>query len=59
MIVDDLREFIEKNGVKQVWLARKIGISESYLSLILSEDRVATEWVSSKIIDIIKEKSNE
>tara|TARA_R100001082_G_scaffold22667_3_gene10985 strand:- start:1238 stop:1414 length:177 start_codon:yes stop_codon:yes gene_type:complete len=58
MIVDDLREFIEKNGVKQVWLANKIGISESYLSLILSEDRVVTESIKTKIKSIIGE-SNE
>ena len=58
MIVDDLREFIEKYGVKQVWLANKIGISESYLSLILSEDRVVTESIKTKIKSIIGE-SNE
>lgn len=59
MKVDDIKRFIDENGVKQVWLANKVGISESYLSLILSEDRVATEWVQNKIINIIKEKSNE
>ena len=56
MKVDDIKRFIDENGVKQVWLANKVGISESYLSLILSEDRVATEWVQNKIINIIKEK---
>ena len=59
MKVDDIKRFIDENGVKQVWLANKVGISESYLSLILSEDRVSTEWVQNKIINIIKEKSNE
>ena len=59
MKVDDIKRFIDENGVKQVWLANKVGISESYLSLILSEDRVATEWVQNKIINIINEKSNE
>jgi len=55
MIVDDLKAFIDENGVKQVWLAKKIGISESYLSLILSEDRVPTESIKSKIKSIIGE----
>lgn len=55
MIVDDLKAFIDENGVKQVWLAKKIGISESYLSLILSEDRVPTESIISKIKSIIGE----
>ena len=39
----ELRDIIKKNGIKQSWIAEKLGISASYLSLILSRKRRLTE----------------
>jgi len=39
----ELREIIKENGIKQSWIAEKLGISASYLSLILSRKRRLTE----------------
>ena len=49
MYAKDIKSFLEENGVKQVWLADKLNISTSYLSLILSGDRVPPEWFMSKV----------
>jgi len=39
----ELRDIIKKNGIKQSWIAEKLGISASYLSLILNRKRRLTE----------------
>ena len=39
----ELRSIIKENGIKQSWIAEKLGISASYLSLILSRKRRLTE----------------
>ena len=38
----ELREIIRENGIKQSWIAEKLGISASYLSLILNRKRRLT-----------------
>ena len=39
----ELRSIIKENGIKQSWIAEKLGISASYLSLILNRKRRLTE----------------
>ena len=39
----ELREVIKRNGIKQSWIAERLGISASYLSLILNRKRRLTE----------------
>ena len=36
---DFIREHIRNNGLKQGWVAGKLGISTSHFSLVLSKDR--------------------
>ena len=38
----ELRKIIKKNGIKQSWIAEKLGISAPYLSLILNRKRRLT-----------------
>ena len=38
-----LKEIIRENGIKQNWMAKRLGISESYLSLILNNKRRLTK----------------
>jgi hypothetical protein len=54
-----IRQHLEENGIKQVWLADKLNISTSYLSLILSGGRVPPLWFESRTRDIIKENQRE
>ena len=54
MNMDEIKSYLEENGVKQVWLADKLNISESYLSLILSQDRDVPEWWESKVKKVLK-----
>tara|TARA_Y100001938_G_C8041522_1_gene406403 strand:- start:1025 stop:1201 length:177 start_codon:yes stop_codon:yes gene_type:complete len=53
MDIAKIRDYLEENGIKQVWLADKLNISRSYLSLILSGDRVTPEWFIDKVRLII------
>ena len=39
----ELIEVIRENGIKQSWIAKKLGISAPYLSLILNRKRRLTE----------------
>ena len=39
----ELRSIIKENGIKQSWIAERLGISASYLSLILNRKRRLTE----------------
>ena len=38
-----LKDIIKKNGIKQSWVADRLGISPAYLSLILNGKRRMTE----------------
>ena len=38
----ELRKIIKKNGIKQSWIAKRLGISAPYLSLILNRKRRLT-----------------
>ena len=53
----ELKDLIERHGIKQSWIATKLGISSAYLSLILNEKRRLTEKIEndfSQLIDHIK-----
>ena len=53
----ELREIIKENGIKQSWIADRLGISASYLSLILNRKRRLTKEMETHfnlIIDHIK-----
>ena len=39
----ELKEVIRENGIKQSWIAKRLGISAPYLSLILNRKRRLTE----------------
>ena len=39
----ELQEIIKENGIKQSWIADRLGISAPYLSLILNRKRRLTE----------------
>ena len=39
----ELREIIKEKGIKQSWIADRLGISAPYLSLILNRKRRLTE----------------
>ena len=53
-----IKEFIEEHGIKQSWIAKRLKISPSYLSLMLSGDRVLSELVKTKLMDILKIQEN-
>ena len=53
----ELRDIIKTNGIKQSWIAEKLGISASYLSLILHRKRRLTKKMErnfSLLIEHIK-----
>jgi len=53
----ELRDIIKENGIKQSWIASRLGISASYLSMILNNKRRLTREMESEfnqIIDHIK-----
>ena len=42
-----LKEIISENGIKQNWIAKRLGISGAYLSLILNRKRRLTEEIEN------------
>ena len=54
MNMDEIKSYLEENGIKHVWLAERLNISESYLSLILSEAREMPEWWESRVREVLK-----
>ena len=50
----ELREIIKENGIKQSWIATKLGISASYLSLILNRKRRLTEEMEDHFIILVE-----
>ena len=53
----ELKSIIKKNGIKQSWVATRLGISASYLSLILHRKRRLTKEMErdfSLLIERIK-----
>jgi plasmid maintenance system antidote protein VapI len=50
----ELRGVIKKNGIKQSWIAEKLGISAPYLSLILNRKRRLTEEMEDHFIILVE-----
>ena len=50
----ELRKIIKENGIKQSWIAEKLGISAPYLSLILNRKRRLTEEMESHFSLIVE-----
>lgn len=44
---------LDAQGRHQKWVARRIGISESYISLILSGKRPVSESLAQRIADLL------
>ena len=49
-----IREIIKENGIKQSWIAKKLGISEPYLSMILNRKRRLTEEMENDFSLLVK-----
>ena len=50
----ELQEIIKENGIKQSWIANKLGISAPYLSLILNRKRRLTEEMENHFITLVE-----
>ena len=50
----ELREVIKRNGIKQSWIARKLGISGAYLSMILNKKRRLTEKMKDDFSQLLE-----
>ena len=50
----ELRDIIKKNGIKQSWIADKLGISAPYLSLILNRKRRLTEEMENHFVILVE-----
>lgn len=53
----ELRDIIKSSGIKQSWIANELGISASYLSLLLNNKRRLTKSLEhnfSLLVDHIK-----
>ena len=50
----ELQEIIKENGIKQSWIANKLGISAPYLSLILNRKRRLTEEMENHFTTLVK-----
>jgi len=48
----ELQEIIKENGIKQSWIADKLGISAPYLSLILNRKRRLTEEMENHFTEL-------
>ena len=59
METSEIRDYIDSHGLKHTWVAKGLGISKSYLSLILSGTRVAPAWFEGKITRLLKIKGEE
>lgn len=45
---------IKERGLKIIWIADKLGISQPLLSMYLSGDRTMPEEIESKLKDILR-----
>ena len=48
-----LKNVIRSNGIKQSWVAKKLGISPAYLSLVLNRKRRLTDKLESDFNSLI------
>jgi len=50
----DFKEKIKEKGLKQNWIANKLGLSDGLFSFYLSGDRTMPEEVKKKLIEVLK-----
>lgn len=50
----DFRKRIKEKGLKIIWIADKLGISQPLLSMYLSGDRNMNEEMEEKLKEILK-----
>tara|TARA_Y100000593_G_scaffold32119_1_gene63312 strand:- start:8454 stop:8630 length:177 start_codon:yes stop_codon:yes gene_type:complete len=58
MDTDKIKQYLVNNGIKQSWVAKQLNISDTYLSMILSGDRVPPEWFESDINTLLNNKES-
>jgi len=51
-----LKDFLEENGIRHNWFAKKLGISPSYLSEIVNLKKVPNPKLAKKIEELTKGK---
>ena len=59
METTQIKNYLKDNGTTQRWLATQLGISPSYLCLILNKDRNKPKWFDYKMRGILKSKIKE
>ena len=55
----ELRSIIKENGIKQSWIAEKLGISGAYLSMILNRKRRLTEEMNNNFSLLVEQIKGE
>ena len=55
----ELRSIIKENGIKQSWIAEKLGISRAYLSMILNRKRRLTEEMNNNFSLLVEQIKGE
>lgn len=53
----ELKKEIVKRGLRQDWIAKQLGISRAYLSMILNEKRKISGDFKRKLEKVIKNRS--
>lgn len=54
----ELKEEISKRGLRQDWIAKQLGISKAYLSMILNDKRKISKELEKKLEKVINKKDN-
>jgi transcriptional regulator with XRE-family HTH domain len=52
-----LKKQIKASGVKQIWIANYLGITEAYLSLIINGKRKPSDELLKRLTHIIAQKA--
>lgn len=55
-VIDEINFHIKNNGIRQAWVARKIGIHPTYLNAILCRRRELTEDVLNRLNQLWQER---
>jgi predicted transcriptional regulator len=50
----NFKERIKEKGIKQNWIANKLGLSDGLFSFYLSGDRTMPDDVKKKLLEILK-----
>jgi len=59
MKTNNIKDYIKDCGITQRWLAVRLGISPSYLCLILNRDRNKPKWFDYKIRGVLNNRIKE